>query len=416
MAANLIPLQLDQTTGNLVAKAISGTYIPPSGTGFAFITNGVPNTVAITATQTTAFLNLFSSSLQGLVPASGGGTTNFLRADGTWATPAGGGGGGVSSFNTRTGSVTLTLLDVTSALGFTPYNATNPAGYISVAVASAVAGSGISVSSSTGVVTFSNVGVLSFNTRVGAIVLSSADVTTALTFTPYNATNPTGFITNGQNVSLTGDITASGTLSGNIATTLATIATPGTYKSVTIDLKGRVLSGTNPTTLAGYGITDAGTVTTVSIVTSNGISGSVATATTTPAITLTLGAITPTTIVASGTIGASNFSGSSSGTNTGDQNVANPIIKTANYLALPNDLIIVDTTSGPITITLPASPTFGQQVKFVDGSGTWATNNLTINGNGANILGNATNLVSNLARENFTLIFYNVPQGWILGV
>ena len=28
----------------------------------------------------------------GLAPASGGGTTNFLRADGTWAVPAGGGG------------------------------------------------------------------------------------------------------------------------------------------------------------------------------------------------------------------------------------------------------------------------------------------------------------------------------------
>lgn len=48
----------------------------------------------------------------------------------------------------------------------------------------------------------------------------------------------------------------------------------------------------------------AGTVTTVSVVTANGVSGSVATPTTTPAITLTLGAITPTTIVASGNIQA----------------------------------------------------------------------------------------------------------------
>ncbi|MBY0414958.1 MAG: hypothetical protein K2Q18_12380, partial [Bdellovibrionales bacterium] len=31
----------------------------------------------------------------------------------------------------------------------------------------------------------------------------------------------------------------------------------GTYKSVTVDTKGRVSAGTNPTTLAGYGITDA---------------------------------------------------------------------------------------------------------------------------------------------------------------
>lgn len=40
---------------------------------------------------------------------------------------------GVSSFNGRTNAVTLTTLDVTTALTFTPYNATNPAGYITVA-------------------------------------------------------------------------------------------------------------------------------------------------------------------------------------------------------------------------------------------------------------------------------------------
>lgn len=40
----------------------------------------------------------------------------------------------------------------------------------------------------------------------------------------------------------------------------------------------------------------SGTVTSVSVTTANGVSGSVATATTTPAITLTLGAITPTTV------------------------------------------------------------------------------------------------------------------------
>lgn len=40
-------------------------------------------------------------------------------------------GVGVTSFNTRTGAVTLSSGDVTGALGFTPYNATNPSGFIS---------------------------------------------------------------------------------------------------------------------------------------------------------------------------------------------------------------------------------------------------------------------------------------------
>ena len=42
-------------------------------------------------------LPLVTSTDAGLAPASGGGTTNFLRADGTWAAPAGGGGGGVTT-------------------------------------------------------------------------------------------------------------------------------------------------------------------------------------------------------------------------------------------------------------------------------------------------------------------------------
>lgn len=37
----------------------------------------------------TAVLSVFSNSLKGLVPASGGGVSNFLRADGIWASPAG---------------------------------------------------------------------------------------------------------------------------------------------------------------------------------------------------------------------------------------------------------------------------------------------------------------------------------------
>lgn len=60
----------------------------------------------------------------------------------------------------------------------------------------------------------------------------------------------------------------------------------------------------DPTTHRLYvdlpGGTGSGTVTSVSVVTANGISGSVATATTTPAITLTLGAITPSAVQVSG--------------------------------------------------------------------------------------------------------------------
>lgn len=45
--------------------------------------SGTP--INLTSTQVTAELDLFSATLKGLVPLSGGGTTNFLRADGTWS-------------------------------------------------------------------------------------------------------------------------------------------------------------------------------------------------------------------------------------------------------------------------------------------------------------------------------------------
>jgi hypothetical protein len=82
------------------------------------ITVGTNAPAALTATQVTAMLNTFTSSLQGLVPSSGGGTANFLRADGTWAVPAGGSSAGVSSLtgtanqvtvSAATGAVTISL-------------------------------------------------------------------------------------------------------------------------------------------------------------------------------------------------------------------------------------------------------------------------------------------------------------------
>ena len=47
--------------------------------------NSSKNLVSLSAATATSYLNQFTSLLQGVVPASGGGTSNFLRADGTWA-------------------------------------------------------------------------------------------------------------------------------------------------------------------------------------------------------------------------------------------------------------------------------------------------------------------------------------------
>jgi hypothetical protein len=70
-----------------VAISIASTAISDStAAGRAMLT-------AATAAAQTALLDVFTSGAKGLAPASGGGTANFLRADGTWAAPSGGGGG-----------------------------------------------------------------------------------------------------------------------------------------------------------------------------------------------------------------------------------------------------------------------------------------------------------------------------------
>ena len=100
------------------------------------------------------------------------------------------------------------------------------------------------------------------------------------------------------------------------ATASALLAKQDTLVSATNikTVNGNSLLGSGDLVIAGGG-GGSGTVTSVSVTAANGVNGSVATATTTPAITLTLGAITPTSVVASGTVAGSNLSG----TNTGDE-------------------------------------------------------------------------------------------------
>jgi hypothetical protein len=55
------------------------------------ITGGAGDVEELTGTQATTLLDVFTDALKGLAPASGGGTSNFLRADGSWTAPGGAG-------------------------------------------------------------------------------------------------------------------------------------------------------------------------------------------------------------------------------------------------------------------------------------------------------------------------------------
>ena len=74
----------------------------------------------------------------------------------------------------------------------------------------------------------------------------------------------------------------------------------------------------------------------------------------------------------------------------------------------------MNTTSGAITLTLPASPTIGDEISFIDYAGTFDTNNLTVARNGKNINGTAADLTVATERAANTLVFTDNTQGWLL--
>lgn len=112
---------------------------------------------------------------------------------------------GVASFNGRTGIVTQTSLDVTTALGFTPASTTALALKADIASPTftgvpagptAAPGTNTTQLASTAFVAAaiagSTAGVTTFNTRSGAVTLTSGDVTGALGYTPTSVTGLTG--------------------------------------------------------------------------------------------------------------------------------------------------------------------------------------------------------------------------------
>ena len=89
----------------------------------------------------------------------------------------------------------------------------------------------------------------------------------------------------------------------------------------------------------------------------------------------------------------------------------------ANYTAVDGDQLFVITSATGIntaaTVTLPASPSVGNEVTLLDSGNFAASNNITIGRNGSNINGNAGNLVVNTNSASFTLVYANAARGWV---
>jgi hypothetical protein len=86
---------------------------------------------------------------------------------------------------------------------------------------------------------------------------------------------------------------------------------------------------------------------------------------------------------------------------------------TTNITAIAGKKYIIDTSS-TVTITLPSLPSFGDEVKLIDGTGNAGTNNITINRNSNKILGVDSDFTLDVDRAAIDLVYYNVTQGWIV--
>lgn len=86
--------------------------------------------------------------------------------------------------------------------------------------------------------------------------------------------------------------------------------------------------------------------------------------------------------------------------------------KTADFTAIVGEGYFVDTTSAVITVTLPGSPTAGDEVSIVDYAGTADTNNITITSSD-NINGASDDVVINYERGGVSMVYVDATQGWI---
>jgi len=295
------------------------TYAKMQNTTAAGVLLGRNSVSAGAIGEITLGAGLAMSSL-GVLSATGAGGTvtsvSVVNANGV---------SGVVATPTTTPAITLTLGAITPT---------------SVAATGAVSGNNLS-GTNTGDVTLAGTGT--YLSRSGQVITQNPiDLSSA---------NASGILAAARFPALTGDVT---TVAGALGTTISANAV--TYGKMQNTSAGSVLLGRNSTGLGAIGeitlgaglamsslgvlsSTALGTVTSVSVVSANGVSGTVATPTTTPAITLTLGAITPTSVAATGAVSGSNLSG----TNTGDMSLAG----TGTYLSLAGQVL----TQNPIDLS-----------------------------------------------------------------
>jgi hypothetical protein len=116
------------------------------------------------------------------------------------------------------------------------------------------------------------------------------------------------------------------------------------------------------------------------------------------------------------TIGATGPTGPTGPTGASGSNGAPAVTNTAistDTTLTAGVRYFVDTSSAR-TLTLPSSPTQGNEIQIIDSSGTAATNKITVNRNGGKINGIADNLSIDVNGAAATLIYTGSTWGWVV--
>lgn len=83
----------------------------------------------------------------------------------------------------------------------------------------------------------------------------------------------------------------------------------------------------------------------------------------------------------------------------------NYVVKNSTYTASDKEGVLADTSGGAFTVTLPITPSTGDQVFIADAAGTWATFNLTVGRNGETIDGTAEDVTCDVDGASVQFIF-----------
>ena len=87
-------------------------------------------------------------------------------------------------------------------------------------------------------------------------------------------------------------------------------------------------------------------------------------------------------------------------------------VKTSPFTATANKGFLINTGSA-VTVTLPASPSTGDELIIVDQTGQASSNNITLGRNGSKIKGGCVDLLMTTDRGGLRLVYSGSSQGWI---